>query len=64
MGDGQAPTTRPLPAQSFVVETNYGGMPVTICGCGVLLLRNMDAWNHIDQCPTMQGFYAEQANHG
>ena len=44
---------RPLPVRSFVAETNVGGVEVTICGCGVLLMRNQRAWIHIDQCPEM-----------
>ena len=42
---------RPLPVQSFVAESNFGGMSMTICACGVLLYRSQRAWLHIDKCP-------------
>lgn len=42
-----------LPLQSFVLETNYGGIPVTVCACGAILRRHMSAWKHIDACPAM-----------
>lgn len=35
---------------SMVLETNVGGVPVTICSCGVLLLTAM--WSkHAERCP-------------
>jgi hypothetical protein len=44
---------RPAPVQSFVMETNYGGVAVTVCACGVLLFHSDMAWNHIDACPVL-----------
>ena len=46
-------TERELPVLSFTMDTNYGGVQVTVCGCGVLLFRGETAFRHIDQCPTM-----------
>jgi len=35
---------------SFVVESNYGGIPITLCACGVLLATSM-AETHAAACP-------------
>ena len=50
---------RPLPVLSFTMDTSQGGIPLTLCGCGVLLLRTKMAWGHIDLCPTMAEWRAE-----
>ncbi len=34
---------------SFVLETNMGGVPVTLCSCGAILYQPM-ASNHVEQC--------------
>jgi hypothetical protein len=39
----------PVPT-SFIVETNKGGMPITICSCGVLMFKPMAA-RHYKTCP-------------
>lgn len=44
---------------SFIVETNKGGMPVTICSCGVLMFKPM-ASIHIEVCNTAQLALAKQ----
>ena len=46
-----------IPKTSFVVETNFGGIPVTLCSCGVLLYQPM-AKIHPATCPE---FLAQQA---
>lgn len=38
----------PIPT-SFIVETNKGGMPITICTCGVLMFKPM-AHGHMETC--------------
>ena len=43
---------------SMVLETNLGGVGVTLCGCGVLCLASM-AHIHADQCPTFLAAVAE-----
>lgn len=42
---------RKPPVTSLVLDTNHGGVPVTICACGVLLFVGNLAWRHIDACP-------------
>ena len=49
----EATSDRVLPVQSFILETNTGGVGVTVCACGVVLLRSFLAWNHINACPFM-----------
>ena len=44
---------RPDPVVSLVLETDKGGVPVTLCACGALLLAISAAWHHIDNCPAM-----------
>ena len=44
-------TPRPLPVRSLSLETNLGGVSVSVCACGVLLLQDDIAWTHIDNCP-------------
>lgn len=42
---------------SLVLDTNNGGIPATICACGVLLFiadGGHMAWRHIDNCPIAQ----------
>jgi len=41
---------RPHMPVSFVAESNYGGIPITVCGCGVLLMTAM-AETHAMACP-------------
>lgn len=40
------------PPISFVLNTNRGGVAVTVCACGVLLLPSL-AHHHIVACPTV-----------
>lgn len=49
------------PVVSFVMETNVGGVAVTVCGCGALILHSM-ASEHIEACPTMIAW--EEADRG
>ena len=42
---------RGLPTLSFHVDTSRGGLPVSVCACGVWLIRDEIAWQHIDSCP-------------
>ncbi len=44
---------RPDPVVSMVLETDKGGVPVTLCACGALLLAMSAAWHHINNCPAM-----------
>lgn len=48
----------PIPT-SFIMDTNKGGIPTTVCACGVLMFRSM-AQGHIDTCPTYQAWLADQ----
>jgi hypothetical protein len=43
---------------SVVLETNYGGVPVTFCACGVLVLTGTP--HHINACPTYLDWLASQ----
>lgn len=43
-------TAAPHMPVSFVVESNYGGIPITLCACGVLLVTSM-AETHALACP-------------
>lgn len=38
------------PDSPLVAESNYGGIPITVCGCGVLLMTAM-AETHAMACP-------------
>lgn len=49
---------RPLPVQSLLLQSNEGNVPVTVCGCGVMLFRNDIAWLHIDACPVVRAHVA------
>ena len=49
------------PVVSFVVETNVGGIPITVCGCGALLMQSM-AQEHIDSCLVMLRFNYESGD--
>lgn len=51
-------TDRPDPVVSVILESNYGGIPVTICACGALLVVGPSAWLHIDHCPAMLAYQA------
>jgi hypothetical protein len=42
---------RPDLPVSFVAETNKGGVPMTLCSCGVVLVTGDFAWGHINNCP-------------
>jgi hypothetical protein len=42
---------RPDPVVSVILESNYGGIPVTICACAAVLVAGPSAWLHIDNCP-------------
>jgi len=43
---------RKPPLRSLVLETNLGGVGVSICACGAMLLHDVMSWQHIDNCPT------------
>jgi hypothetical protein len=43
---------------SVVLETNRGGVAVTICTCGVLVLTGMP--DHINACPAYLDWLASQ----
>jgi hypothetical protein len=45
------PDPRPYPVRSAVLDSNKGGLSVTICACGALLLCAPVAWEHFDACP-------------
>jgi hypothetical protein len=49
------------PIVSFVIESNVGGVAVTVCGCGALVLHSM-ASEHFETCPTMIAW--EEARRG
>jgi hypothetical protein len=49
---GRRPAVSSKPIVSLVIETNLGGVAVTVCGCGVLVLHSM-ASDHIEVCQTM-----------
>lgn len=51
---------RRIPVQSLVVETNVGGLGVTICACGALLICDEISYNHIDNCQSVIQHYANQ----
>ena len=44
---------------SFIVETNKGGMPITICACGVLMYKPV-ARSHFETCPAYLAAIAVQ----
>ncbi len=56
MSDRQMPV-------SMVLETNKGGVPVTICACGALLviLHGIDITDHTTHCIAYQRWEACQA---
>jgi hypothetical protein len=45
---------------SFIIETNKGGMPITICSCGVLMFKPM-ALDHIADCAVAQAQLSTEA---
>lgn len=49
---------RPDLPVSFVAETNKGGVPMTLCSCGVVLVTGDFAWDHINNCPAAAAFLA------
>lgn len=55
---------RPDPVTSLVLETNKGGVPVTLCACGVLLVVIPQAWQHIDNCPAMAAAAKQEDDRG
>lgn len=44
---------------SFIVESNRGGIALTICACGVLLICGMSQ-AHLDGCQAIAEWEAEQ----
>ena len=42
-----------LPNRSFAFNADIGGIPVTVCDCGVMLFQSEMAWNHINRCPSV-----------
>jgi len=38
---------------SFVIETNLGGIPITLCSCGLLIYQPM-AQIHMEVCQVYQ----------
>jgi hypothetical protein len=55
---------RKNPTTSFLLDTNYGGKPVTVCACGVLLMVGPSAWQHIDECSAFLTVAKEEDNRG
>ena len=48
------------PLISVVLESNKGGLPMTLCACGVLLMATM-ADSHTKDCLTYQRVLASEA---
>jgi hypothetical protein len=46
------PPDRPV-VTSFIVETNLGGLPITLCTCGLLIYQPM-ARTHMAVCAIYQ----------
>lgn len=44
---------------SFVMETNHGGIPVSICACGVLLMHG-HCQSHLDACQAVAEWEANR----
>jgi hypothetical protein len=38
--------------ESFILDSNRGGVPITVCVCGVLTIYGSNT--HIDNCPHME----------
>lgn len=46
------PVPPPAYPISFILDTDKGGVPVTVCVCGVLTIYGSNT--HIDNCPHME----------
>ena len=54
-------TISPEPLISVVLESNKGGLPMTLCACGVLVLASMSE-DHVGDCLTYQRVIASEAH--
>jgi hypothetical protein len=50
---------RELPVRSFSADTSVGGVDLTICACGVVLVRAFMSYRHIDACPVASAAEAD-----
>ena len=44
-------------AVSAVLESNKGGIPIMVCGCGGLFLHIEGTVQHVNECPQMQSYF-------
>ena len=42
---------------SAVLESNKGGLPIMVCGCGGLFLHTQGAVDHVNSCHQMQEYF-------